>query len=87
MPAALTIGISTGVRIRIVGVMSSAVPTITTRTCMAIMSSIGLSMNGFSSAVTCPGSSAIVMSQADTSAAATRNMTIAVVSAAVTNTR
>ncbi len=44
-------------------------------------------MNGFSSATTWAGSSAIVMSHADTSAAATRNITMAVVSAADANTR
>ena len=66
--------------------MSSAVPTITTSTMMAAISRILLPMNGSSSAVTLPGRSATVMSQADTSAAATRNMTTAVVRAAVTNT-
>ena len=43
-------------------------------------------MNGSSSPTTLLGRSATVISHADTSAAATRNITTAVVLAAVTNT-
>jgi hypothetical protein len=79
MPAALTTGISTGVRIRMVGVMSMAVPTMTTSSMIMSIISIWLSMKGLSSLMTSPGMSAMAMSQAETSAAATRNMTTAVV--------
>jgi hypothetical protein len=47
MPAALTTGIRIGVRIRIVGVMSIAVPTTTTMTMMAMSSSVWLPMRGW----------------------------------------
>src|SRR4030095_6044041 len=83
MPAAFTIGISTGVRIRMVGVMSIAVPTIITSTMIAISSSVWLPMKGCSSAIILLGRSATVISQAETIAAATRNMITAVVLAAV----
>src|SRR5207245_11303812 len=86
MPAALTTGISTGVRIRMVGVMSIAVPTAITSTMIAIISSIGLPMKGWSSAIISCGICATVMSQDETSAAATRNMMIEVILAALTNT-
>ena len=46
MPAFLTTGISTGVRISIVGVKSSAVPTITTITIITNISSVLLPMKG-----------------------------------------
>jgi hypothetical protein len=46
MPACLMIGIRIGVSIRIVGAMSSAVPTMTTRIMIASISSIWLPMNG-----------------------------------------
>ena len=86
MPAALTTGISTGVKIRIVGVMSIAVPTAITSTMMAISSSVWLPMNGCSSAIALLGMSATVISHADTIAPATRNITIAVVVAELTKT-
>src|SRR5712691_11646500 len=86
MPAALTTGISTGVRMRIVGVMSIAVPTAITSTMIAIISSVWLPMKGWSSAIICWGIWATVMSQDETSAAATRNMMTAVIFAALTNT-
>src|SRR4051812_49240966 len=86
MPAALTTGISTGVRIRMVGVMSIAVPTTITSTMMATISSVLLSITGRRSSTTLLGMSATVMSQAETIAAATRNMITAVVLAAATNT-
>ena len=86
MPAALTTGISTGVMIRIVGVMSIAVPTAMTSSMMAISSSVWLPMKGSSSEIICAGMSATVISQAETMAAATRNMITAVVLAALTNT-
>ena len=65
MPAALTTGISTGVRIRIVGVMSIAVPTIITSTMMATISRIGLPRKGCSRPTTLPGRSATVISHAE----------------------
>ncbi len=69
-----------------VGVMSIAVPTTTTRNMIANMRMILLPMNGCSSSTILPGRSATVISHADTSAAATRNITTAVVLAALTNT-
>ena len=68
-----------------VGVMSSAVPTIMTSTMIATISRVWLPSNGCSSATIWPEMSATVISQADTSAAATRNITTAVVCAAETN--
>jgi hypothetical protein len=65
MPAILTIGMSTGVRIIRVGAKSSAVPTITTSTIITNMSVRGLSMNGVSMAAICCGTVEVVMSQAD----------------------
>ena len=69
-----------------VGVMSMAVPTTTTSTMIAISSRVWLSISGSSSSVTWPGRSAMVISQAETSEAATRNITTAVTLAAVRNT-
>ena len=86
MPAALTTGISTGVMIRIVGVMSIAVPTAMTSSMIAISSSVGLSMKGCSRPTSSAGICATVISQAETIAAATRNMITAVVLAAATKT-
>ncbi len=86
MPAAATTGMSTGVRIRMVGVMSMAVPTTITSTMMASISRILLSITGWSSAMTLEGRSATVMSQALTMAAAMRNITTALVLAAPTKT-
>src|SRR4051794_18331973 len=86
MPAVLMIGIRMGVRIRIVGVMSSAVPTITTTTMMANINNVLLPMKGFSKSTTWAEISDTVISQDDTRAAATRNMTMLVVNAAETNT-
>src|SRR5207244_13360877 len=65
-------------RMRIVGVMSIAVPTAITSTMIAIISSVWLPMKGWSSAIICCGIWATVMSQDETSAAATRNMMTAV---------
>ena len=76
---------STGVMIRIVGVMSSAVPTSMTSTIRMKVSSILLPMNGSTIWASCPGISAAVISQADTPAAETRNMMTAVVSEALRN--
>src|SRR5437879_11212295 len=86
MPAALTTGISTGVRIRMVGVMSIAVPTAITSTMIAIISSIWLPTKGPSSAIICQGIWATVTSQDETNAAATRNMMMDVILAEITNT-
>ena len=86
MPAVLMIGIRIGVRIRIVGVMSSAVPTITTMNMIANISSVWLPMKGFRRSTIWVEISDTVISQDDTSAAATRNITMLVVSAAETNT-
>ena len=69
-----------------VGVMSIAVPTTITSSMIITISSMGLPIKGSSSVTTLPGRSATVMSQADTSAAATRNITTPVVRAAETNT-
>jgi len=62
-----------------VGVKSSAVPITTTSTIMMNMSSVLLSRNGSSSLTTSPGMLATVISHALTMAAATRNITTAVV--------
>ena len=66
--------------------MSMAVPTITTTTIIAIIKSFGLSIKGLRSSVSWPGKSAIVISHAETSDAATRNITTAVTFAEVRNT-
>src|SRR3954468_20830381 len=86
IPAVLTIGIRIGVRMRIVGVMSSAVPTMTTTIMITNINNVLLPMNGFSRSTTWVEISDTVISQDDTSAAATRNITMLVVSAAETNT-
>src|SRR5258708_36600837 len=86
MPAVLMIGIRIGVRIRIVGVMSSAVPTMTTMIMIANINRVLLPMKGCSRATICVEISETVISQDDTSAAATRNITMLVVSAAETKT-
>jgi len=70
-----------------VGVMSIAVPTTITSTMMAVISRILLPMKGSSRPTTLEGRSATVMSQALTMAAAIRNITMALVLAAPTNTR
>jgi hypothetical protein len=84
MPAAFTMGMSTGVRIRMVGVMSIAVPTTITSSMIAIISRIWLPMKGCSRPTTFEGRSATVMSHALTMAAAIRNITMALVLAALT---
>ena len=66
--------------------MSSAVPTIMTRIMIAIIRSFGSSRSGVSSATTCPGMFATVISQALTAAVATRNITTALVRAAAMKT-
>src|SRR5436305_9048659 len=86
MPAVLTIGIRIGVRMRIVGVMSSAVPTMTTMTMIANIRRVLLPMKGLSRSTIWAEISDTVISQDDTSAAATRNITMLVVSAAETKT-
>src|SRR3954462_101746 len=86
MPAVLMIGIRIGVRIRIVGVMSSAVPTMTTMIMIANINSVLLPMKGFNRSTICAEISDTVISHDDTSAAATRNITMLVVSAAETKT-
>ena len=68
-----------------VGVMSMAVPTTITSSMMANIKSRGLSSSGCSSLMTSAGSCATVISQADTMAAATRNMITAVVLEAAKN--
>ncbi|MCY1559318.1 hypothetical protein D9M68_963420 [compost metagenome] len=85
MPACMTTGISTGVRIISVGAKSSAVPTITTMTMITNISRILLPMKGSSMAATWLGTSEVVISQAETSAAAIRNTTTAVLLAAATS--
>ena len=57
--------------------MSMAVPTIITSTMIITISMMGLLRNGSSMPTTLPGKSATVMSQAETMAAATRNITTA----------
>ena len=79
MPALSTSGINTGVRISTVGVKSSAVPTTITSAIMMTISSILLPMKGSIILATSVGMLATVISQALTMAAATRNMTTAVV--------
>lgn len=74
-------GVSTGVRMRMVG-MSIAVPTIITSRMMAISGSVWLPMKGSSMPMILLGRSATVMSQADTMAAATRKTSTALVRAA-----
>ena len=71
---------------RMVGVMSMAVPTAMTSSMMATSSRVGLSMKGWSRPIIWLGMSATVMSQAETMAAATRNMMTAVVREAATKT-
>lgn len=66
--------------------MSMAVPTAITNSMMAIISKVGWSMNGCNSPTSCLGMSATVINQALTMAAATRNMMMAVVLAALMNT-
>ena len=68
-----------------VGVMSMAVPTTITSTMIATSSRVGWAISGSSMATTLAGMSATVMSQAETMAAATRNITTAVILAEVTN--
>ncbi|MNU10469.1 hypothetical protein D3C72_2576250 [compost metagenome] len=63
-----------------------AVPTSTISTMMAIRSSVWLSISGSSSATRSPGTSATVISQAETAAQATRNITMEVIFAAATKT-
>ena len=79
MPALSTTGMRTGVRIKTVGVKSSAVPTITIRTIMTNINRILLSMKGDNILATSVGILATVINQALTMAAATRNITTAVV--------
>ena len=86
MPAALTMGINTGVKIRMVGVMSIAVPTIMHSSMMAAINNVGLPNKGSSKLTTCAGKLATVINQADTIAAATKNMITDVVLAAMRNT-
>lgn len=78
-PAAVMIGISTGVSIRTVGVKSIAVPTKKTTRLMAISRSNLFSINGPSMAVSSTGMLATVINHDDTIAAAARNITILVV--------
>ena len=85
MPAAFTTGISTGVSSKMVGVMSSAVPTTIVNSMIASINNLGLSNKGCSNSTTCAGKLATVISQADTMAAATRNITTAQVMDADTN--
>ena len=68
-----------------VGVMSMAVPTSMVSTMIAISNSVGRSSSGCSSDTSCAGRLATVIIQADTIAAATRNMITAVVCAAARN--
>ena len=85
MPACLTMGISTGVRIISVGAKSSAVPTTTTSAMITNISSVLLPMKGVSIAATWLGTSDVVISQPETSAAAMRKTTTAVLFAADTS--
>ena len=62
-----------------VGVMSIAVPTTMVTTIIANTSSLGLSSSGSSRSTSSAGRLATVIIQAETMAAATRNMTTAVV--------
>ena len=68
-----------------VGVMSMAVPTTITSTIMVAINSLGLSNSGSSKPTTMAGNWATVMSHDDTMAAATKNITTAVVWAADKN--
>ena len=83
MPASLTSGISTGVRISTVGARSSGIATANTSSISTAISSSLLCMNGCIIAVTWPGISAMVMSQATTIDAATISMIAEQVLAAV----
>ena len=65
-----------------VGVKSSAVPTIRIRNIRTAMSRVWLPIRGWTMSASCCGMFAVVISHAETPAAATRNMMIAVVSAA-----
>ncbi|MNY60072.1 hypothetical protein D3C86_1965810 [compost metagenome] len=65
-----------------VGAMSITVPTSTISSMITSSSRVGLSMNGSSSSLSWPGRSAMLTSQAETMAAATRNITTDVVLAA-----
>jgi hypothetical protein len=82
----LTSGIRIGVRISTVGVKSSAVPTMTIKTIITSKSIVGLSFKGSRIAPSSAGMLACVISHAEIRAAATRNITAAVVLAATRNT-
>jgi hypothetical protein len=85
MPAAFTTGIRTGVNNKMVGVMSKAVPTMMVMIMMVSINKRGLSSKGCSKEISCAGKLATVINQAETMAAATKNITMALVLAAATN--
>ena len=68
-----------------VGVMSSAVPTTIVMIMMVIINKRGLSKRGCNKAINWAGRLATVINQAETMAAATKNITMALVLAAATN--
>ncbi|MCY1279579.1 hypothetical protein D9M70_283400 [compost metagenome] len=86
MPASLITGMNTGVRISTIGIRSMVVPISRTISMITTSSSCGRSVSGSSRSLTIIGSSAMVISQEDTSAAATRNITIELVLPASRNT-
>ena len=68
-----------------VGVISSAVPTTMVMIMMVNINNLGLSNMGCNKATNSPGKLATVINQADTMAAATKNITMALVFAEDTN--
>ena len=85
-PTSRTSGIRTGVRISTVGAKSSAVPTTSTSAMITSMNRIGLSISGWSTPRSSAGMLAWVISHAEASAEATRNITTAVIFAAARKT-
>ena len=79
MPALMTKGMSTGVKINTVGVKSSAVPTTTTKIMRTTISNVLLPMSGSIMRATSAGMLATVINHALTMAAATKNMMTEVV--------
>ncbi|MCY1550808.1 hypothetical protein D9M68_870870 [compost metagenome] len=77
---------NTGVRISTMGIRSMHMPTSRTISMITTSSSCGRSTRGASRSLTSSGSSAMVISQDDTSAAATRNITTELVLPASRNT-
>src|SRR3990167_566057 len=79
MPAASATGSITGTRIRMIGDISIAMPTAMMMATISSISRRGLSISGSSRPMISAGRSATVITQAATSAEATRNITMLVV--------